>query len=493
MHATSGGCRWRTTRFEFGLQSRLLLLLVLGAALSGCGLYHKQYPLASLPTPGYQLHTVQVDDFGTFWDAHHANDVLANVDTSAQKTNTFVVLFIHGWHHNADPEDSNLRDFNDTLNALNKTLRGETRTALRKQLTGDPDFRLIGIYVGWRGRTLPGVLDYATMWWRKTAAERVGDGDVSEFIERLQRIYLRANSINRPPKDSPIKPFMGLITMGHSFGGQVLLKSVARPLEFALTQRAPCLAEVTGPPQNSSNPAPVRSAVASLGDLNILLNPAAEAYQFGRIDALYRQLKYPMDQTPQLVVFSAENDVPREAFFPIARFLTLPFRPTFRNDYQAQLWGQALGILETQHTHLLTRTVDSPDSLTESDYATERGRRVKEHDFTGETTFGGIRLAPRTDVDPQHAPIENSPVAVVVTRDDIINGHNEIFHPDFQGFLASYVAFIEGKRVLLRNDRFYAMASAADRSTPAAQPEVAHPIECRYQDAQAASLTASER
>jgi len=492
MHATYGRRRWHTTWFERGLQLRFLLLIALGVALNGCGLYHKQYPLASLPTPGYQLHTVQVDDFGSFWDAHHANDVLASVDASSQKTNTFVVVFIHGWHHNADPEDTNLRDFNDTLSALNKTLRSETRTALRNRLTGDPEFRLIGIYVGWRGRTLPGVLDYATMWWRKSAAERVGDGDVSEFIERLQRIYLRANSINRPPKESPIKPFMGLITMGHSFGGQVLLKSVARPLEFALAQRAPCLAEVTGPPHNS-DPTAVRTAVSSLGDLNILLNPAAEAYQFGRIDALYRQLNYPMDQTPQLVVFSAENDVPREAFFPIARFLTLLFRPTFRNDYQAQLWGQALGILGPQQTHVLTRAVDSPDSLTEIDYATDRGKKVKEHDFTGETIFGGIRLAPRTDVDAPHTAIKNSPVAVVVTRDDIIDGHNEIFHPDFQGFLSSYVAFIEGKRVLLRHDRFSATAPAGDRIAPAAQPEVAHPIECRYQGDQAEGSTAMGR
>lgn len=70
-----------------------------------------------------------------------------------------------------------------------------------------------------------------------------------------------------------------------------------------------------------------------------MLNPALEAYQFARVDTLYRQLKYPRQQTPQVVVFSAENDWARKSVFTLERAATLPFRPRFRSDgdgYQAR-------------------------------------------------------------------------------------------------------------------------------------------------------------
>jgi hypothetical protein len=179
--------------------------------------------------------------------------------------------------------------------------------------------------VGWRGRSLPSFFDYGTMWWRKSAAERVGDGDVSEFLERLQRIYLRANAFKRYAQNPGGTPYMGLVTVGHSFGGQVAFKSVARELEGSLTERAPEQTDAVTKPSIPSRPVVERVAIDSFGDLNILLNPALEAYQFARIDGLYRQLTYPSTQTPQLVVLSADNDVPREFFFPIARGLTRPF------------------------------------------------------------------------------------------------------------------------------------------------------------------------
>ena len=432
----------------------LLGLLAFAAFFGGCALYNRPFPPVRFDAPGYALRSVQLDDFGTFWDVQQADSVLAEVESSWQATNTLVVVFIHGWHHNAAADDPNIADFSGVLRMLSEQLASPSRTTLRLQLTGHSDVRLMGLYVGWRGRSLPGVLDYANLWWRKLAAERVGDGDASEFLERLQLKYLRANSIKREPVQSSCKPFMGLVTMGHSLGGQVLLKSVARSLEVELTKRAPRLADVTGAPQPGPR-SPERVPVGSLGDLNILLNPAAEAYQFGRIDALYRQIVYPPEQTPQLVVFSADDDQPRKAFFPIARVLTLPFRPAFRNAYQGELWGRALGELQAQRTHVLRRAeATTPDSLTDDDYRLDNGRRVKEHDFSDETAFGGVRLTRDPATPSGHNPIANSPIAVIKTTDGIIDGHNGIFRPEFQNFLGSYVAFIEGKRVLVRHDRF---------------------------------------
>ncbi|MEX3694381.1 hypothetical protein AB3X91_41100 [Paraburkholderia sp. BR14263] len=428
---------------------------VAAATFAGCSLYNKRYETANLAPPPYDLKIVQIDDFGSFWDATRANQTLEEIKQATQEGNVLVVLFIHGWHHNAADDDENLLDFNKTLQALSNVINTPVRQALREQLTGSKELRLIGVYMGWRGRSLPGFLDYATMWWRKSAAERVGDGDASEFIERLDRIYLRRNT--SPPDSGPAepKPTMGLVTIGHSFGGQVLLRAIARSFEYSLAERAPCFANVLKPVSDPRAAVAEHTPVDSLGDLNILVNPATEAYQFARIDALYRQLAYPETQTPQVVVFSADNDVPRKSFFPIARVLTRPFRPGFRPDddnYQGALWGKALGELPQQQTHDLS-LVQRPDSLTDADYAGPNpGAKIEAFDFTGaEVVFKGVGLTPvqqHVPGGPNFTPF--SPVVVAVTHQDIIDGHTGIFGETFRNFLVDYVAYVEGKRALLK-------------------------------------------
>jgi pimeloyl-ACP methyl ester carboxylesterase len=396
---------------------------------------------------------VQVDDFGSLWDKRDADNILTEVQVGSESTNTIVVVFVHGWHHNADPTDDNLLSFKGALQSLAKNLSEEKRQIARKDLSGSASVKVIGIYVGWRGRSLPSFFDYLTMWWRKDAAERVGDGDVSEFLERLQRIYLRANSYSRyaerskrTPGDTP---YMGLVTVGHSFGGQVVLKAVGRAIEGELVERAPCQTDAVTSPSIPSTPTVERVPIDSFGDLNILINPALEAYQFARIDELYRQLSYPNTQSPQLVVFSADNDSARKMFFPIARGLTRPFRPAFRNSYQGELWGKALGEMVSQQTHQLTLTSDA-DSLSDADFAPDRRQVIADYDFASQTVFSKVKLSPLSGVQA----IPNSPIAVVVTHDDIIDGHSGIFRKGFEGFLSGYIAFIEAKRVMRRYANF---------------------------------------
>jgi len=425
------------------------VLAIATSYLTGCAMYnHPQATVDDVNGP-VDFHVIQADDQGSLWDTAQAQRVLDRVRSLSQAQNVLVVLFIHGWHHNAASDDPNLVDFQRTLLDLNREISTPQRQQLRAENTGKPNSRIVGIYVGWRGRSLPGPLDYLTFWGRKPTAERVGEGDVSEFIERLQRIYLRAN-------EAAMKhgaPNVGLVTIGHSFGGQVLWKSLARQLEFPLAERAPCMSNSLAPKVVLKDD--VQWPIDSLGDLNILLNPALEAYQFARVDALYRQLRYPGTQTPQLVVFSADNDSARSFWFPLARAATWPFRPTLRPDndgYQGRLYGTALGDLEQQLTHELVRKPGDPDSLGQDSYASSR--TLLDYDFTGPTSFGGIRLSPRPSSDSQAAGrIPYSPVLVVESKDRIIDGHNGIFQDGLREFLTKYVSFIEAKRLLLRAQR----------------------------------------
>jgi hypothetical protein len=429
------------------------VLLIVFLLITSCSLYHKEFPAANVNEANYELRVVQVDDFGSWWNPVKAQDTINLIKESAASTNTYVVLFIHGWHHNADIEtDSNYLDFKQTLKTLGDKLAAPEYAAARQKITGQSSFKLIGVYVGWRGKSLPGVLDYATMWWRKTAAERVGDGDVSEFIERLHRIYLRTNALSvrsNIPQPDAHRPYMGLISIGHSFGGQVLMKSLARPMEYYLTERAPRLGRTFLDPSAAMAGEKVDqiTPIDSFGDINILLNPALEAYQFAKIDSLYRQIRFSYKQAPQLVVFSAENDSARQFFFPVARGLTRPFRPAFSDDYQGSLYGEALGEFEPQRTHTLELTPGVADSLTAADYM--KKEVISRFDFTGKVSFGGISLTPLPGT-----RVGNSPVAVIYSKDEIIDGHNGIFKPQFVNFLIKYVDFIEGKNLALRQVRW---------------------------------------
>lgn len=444
------------------------VLLITLLLISSCSLYHKEFEAADVTEPNYQLRVVQVDDFGSWWNPAKAQDTIDLITQSAASSNTYVVLFIHGWHHNADTgNDSNYLDFKQTLATLGDKLANPEYAAARQRITGTSSFKLIGVYLGWRGRSLPGVLDYATMWWRKAAAERVGDGDVSEFIERLHRIYLRTNALSvrsKIPMPDTHKPYMGLVSIGHSFGGQVLMKSLVRPMEYYLTERAPRLGNTL---QDPSTMAAKRVdqivPIDSFGDVNILLNPALEAYQYAKIDSLYRQINFSYKQAPQLVVFSADNDSARQFFFPIARGLTRPFRPAFSNDYQGNLYGEALGEFEAQRTHTLELAPGTADSLTASDY-TNRAL-ISRFDFTGDVSFGGLSLKPIAA-----RRVNNSPVAVIYSKDQIIDGHNGIFKPQFIEFLVKYVDFIEGKNLALRQERWEERRAKANAQLQAPTP-----------------------
>jgi hypothetical protein len=56
----------------------------------------------------------------------------------------------------------------------------------------------------------------------------VGENDACEFIARLNQMYLKKRS------DPERRTFLGLISIGHSFSAQVLLRATASTLERQL-------------------------------------------------------------------------------------------------------------------------------------------------------------------------------------------------------------------------------------------------------------------
>jgi hypothetical protein len=126
--------------------------------------------------------------------------VLAALRREIEKGPVRLVIFVHGWKHNAAPDDSNYKKFALSLEEIKRS---------KKQ-------RVFGVYVSWKGKTNASHLqiDY---WNREATALRVGRVEASGAIHAL---CAAAHS----------HPDGRVVGIGHSFGGIILLHTLAAPL-----------------------------------------------------------------------------------------------------------------------------------------------------------------------------------------------------------------------------------------------------------------------
>lgn len=167
----------------------------------------------------FAVAVVEFDDQGEPWD-------LAQLDAAVEVIRRFnaesehgVILhqFIHGWKSNAsrDPDSGRrLAWFRDQISRLAEYSMASAQRA------GEPARPVVGLYIGWRGRTysLPVLID-ASFWNRRVAAHRVAS---MRLIEVLQR-SLRAARENEDSK---------CFLLGHSMGGMILEKTIG-PIAMA--------------------------------------------------------------------------------------------------------------------------------------------------------------------------------------------------------------------------------------------------------------------
>jgi hypothetical protein len=150
---------------------------------------------------------VEYDDFGHLFSRaqlDEATDTAANV----MQSNGIVIVYVHGWHHNANDGDTDLQSFHKAIEGIGKLDSDSYKD----------DRKIMGIYVGWRGESISlKPLNLLTFWDRKNTAHAVGDGAVFELFRKL------ANSREKYPKSR-------LVVVGHSFGAAVTYSSVAHSI-----------------------------------------------------------------------------------------------------------------------------------------------------------------------------------------------------------------------------------------------------------------------
>lgn len=346
-----------------------------------------------------------------------------------------LVVFVHGWHHNADANDTNVRNFRGLLRDLSQA----------EHTNGGR--RVVGIYVGWRGEslTIPW-LNELTLWDRKNTAEKVAQGSVREFFAKLDAFR------DRPPaKDEPKK--IRLLTIGHSFGGLITFESLSS--EFL---RAGVRADTrTGAKADGKRP-----YLSRQGDLVVIVNPAFEGTRYEPLRTAGLRLgQLNSDQLPVVIVATSTADEATGTLFPIARVFNTLFESDPDEEKSANT--RTVGHNNRYTTHLLakcgndecrnackgTEPLPAAAAMPAMQNLTDWQARVGNEQryirsihsrYLGRQTYlcGDLQLTSN----PNWLPPQN-PFWVVETSGDIMDGHNDIFNPNFLAFIRQmYLAVV---------------------------------------------------
>ncbi len=447
------------------------------------------------PDGGYGLGVVEFTERGNVFRRDCMELVLERVKAEAAGGNTAVIVFVHGWRHNAqsvrEDRDQNLHCFKQLLSSFGRSpdrpVRQDVDSEICFENQFDPgrdfvksmsgtlpegrgvlyDKNVVGIYVGWRG--LPyraGFLELASYWDRKEVAEEVGGGGVTELLLRLEDLVWRPGSGRTfgmtPEQASALDAIDGklfltpeqantldaangnvFLTIGHSFGGAIVLSAlndifIERIVSAQRLEASKCRFFGPGKPCSITRP---------FGHGVVLLNPAIEANQITQLKELASGRRFSPKQSRLLHVISTEADDATHKAFPLGQ--TLGVGLTWR---QAELWRQRRrgDWVSLDEWDLDTTTVGNfpPFRTGFLDAAsTSRDQDPRWCYRSCVPVLFDVPIDARAHdcVDPDeaetHYPVRPfEPVAFIYTDESFMSGHNDIFNPRVRAYLAAIVA-----------------------------------------------------
>lgn len=317
-------------------------------------------------TEDYELHFVEFDDQGWLHPVKEGSkdgsteattnqiDALMGrlADLMKEGIDLNVVLYVHGWKHNADSGDRDVIQFRELLRSVTTMERGYIEKGPRKTL---------GIYVGWRGKSwdVPDPILSLTFWTRKSAALRIANGATQELFARLTALQRFYNSPAQSSGCGVARPAQGVVKtrsdlqrckirtlmIGHSFGAWILYSAIHSSLIESLNVRRDIPSK------------DIRSERAErVADLVVLINPAFEASRYEtlhRAAQLYQPVTY---EAPLIVTITSTSDWATKYAFPAGRFFNVIFEHPTSSEKQSQAMQKTLGHMESYLSHVLTRS-----------------------------------------------------------------------------------------------------------------------------------------
>ena len=387
--------------------------------------------------------------------AYQINRTLSGLQQIADKPDVkgvSIIVFVHGWKHNASYDDTNVRAFRALLRS----------TAEFEQARGS-GYRVVGVYVGWRGKvTRNELLGNVSFWDRKAAALRVAQGSPRELFSRLRNFKCKENraadgeqrqlsnlgSCTGLAGRTLQRPKVRMLMIGHSFGAWILYNAVAGSLIESLTH-----ANDTGDSD---------SVVTRYADMVVLLNPAFEASRYTPLHRIATTLDPPSSryQAPLLMSVTTSADWATGTAFPAGRFINMILEHetgdeeriatkhtighlTDTQGHAADYVTHELIATDAQTTECVNwkplRAITDPEERTRQANVNIAAEKANIDRFPGarerldagwQRIFcGGAQLTHNKKYDP------NSVIWNVHTDDTIMTGHNDIENPKLIEFV----------------------------------------------------------
>jgi hypothetical protein len=289
-------------------------------------------------TGSYLLGFIEFDDQGEVQNYDQVLAVRKLVQRACQDSEIILLVFVHGWKHNAhagpEPgeEDNNITHFRDVLRSVSKT---------EYQQNPDSPRKVVGVYLGWRGLsvTVPGIKELS-FWERKNTAHKVGAGAFTEILLDLENQVVSPNKRHSSGSDSLSSRY---IIIGHSFGGAAVYSALSHVLVDHFMA-----ADCTMKPD---------CEVSSFADLVVLVNPAFEAMHYAALrNATDRAASYANGQLPVLAILTSEDDSATKSAFPLGRFFSTIFERERADLDQKAKSRTAVGHYVPYQTHRLEPT-----------------------------------------------------------------------------------------------------------------------------------------
>ena len=317
--------------------------------------------------PGsYELHFVEFDDQGWLYPEPHgalaraggapwnqADHLIRRLSALLDQGDYLnLIVYVHGWKHNADVRDDNLRRFRSVLKAT-AALEALQRPADATRAAR----KVVGVYIGWRGKSwnLPDWMLSLSFWSRKSAAQHVALGAVQDLFARLRAIQSRYNTSNgsgsciatQDKRDTTGRCRIRSLIVGHSFGAAIVYAAVAPQLVESLS--------VAYDRIEPGNPAAKAvDGVEPVADMVVLLNPAFEASRFEPLRRAADRYRPNTRRPPLMVIVTAENDWATGYTFPLGRFLNSLVERPVTTEEQGKAIRATPGHMDEYLTHKLT-------------------------------------------------------------------------------------------------------------------------------------------
>lgn len=411
------------------------------------------------PSAEYLLGFVEFDDHGEKLVRAQMDALFAQLKEASRNQDLCLVVFVHGWEHNASYDDPNVQEFRALLEGLARSENQRAPAAWNRPR------KVVGIYAGWRGRSVEGnYLPTITFWGRKDAAGRVALGSIRELLGRARAFR---DTIDRttwsgtllpphtkPPPGDPLRSTR-LLVIGHSFGGLIVYTALA---QFFTDQAAAAATAVSLGDDADSD-----KRIASYGDLVVIVNPAVEAISWEPIRQIVENRPardYACGQPPVFVAVTSSADTATGVAFPLGRSLNV-MTESFTSAEERKEALTALGHYAPFWTHDLTSTPAATTPQKAADRraylrrapAAEASRAIKQQLDAERTAHAAFEARWRKDgyllpgwtrtytagavlTQLARSPFDpNDPFWLVRADRTVIASHSEISNPIFTDFV----------------------------------------------------------